>query len=78
MLQVALDQDREARRAMALASLREGWRLAKAAGYRNASDDEIDAEIDRICRTPEGRPECAQLTMAQRLKTPAGAKAQRS
>jgi hypothetical protein len=53
MRQVSLNEDREVRRAMALESLREGWRLAEAAGYSNVSDDEIDAEIDRIRRTPE-------------------------
>ncbi len=38
-----VQQDRELRRAMAKASLREGWRLAKSAG--KIGDDEIDAEI---------------------------------
>jgi len=52
-------EDRELRRAMALASLREGWKSAEAAGYSRASDDEIDAEIDRIRRTPEDAQECA-------------------
>ena len=52
-------EDRELRRAMALASLREGWRRAEAAGYSNVSDAEIDAEIDRIRRIPEDKPECA-------------------
>jgi len=52
-------EDRELRRAMALASLREGWKSAEAAGYSHASDDEIDAEIDRIRRTPEDAQECA-------------------
>jgi len=41
-------EDRELRRAMALASLREGWRLAEASGAHRASDEEIQAEIDRI------------------------------
>jgi len=41
-----IDQDRELRRAMALASLREGWRLAEKAG--EISDEEIDAEIDTV------------------------------
>jgi hypothetical protein len=59
MRQDSLQEDVEIRRAMALASLREGWRLAEAAGYSNVSDDEINAEIDRIRRTPEGRPDCA-------------------
>ena len=52
-------EDRELRRAMALASLREGWKSAEATGYSHASDDEIDAEIDRIRRTPEDAQECA-------------------
>lgn len=50
--------NRESRRAMALASLREGWRRAEAAGYSEVSDAEIDAEIDSIRRTPEDSPEC--------------------
>jgi hypothetical protein len=48
MRQEPLKEDVETRRGMALESLREGWRLAEEAGYSNASDDEIDAEIDRI------------------------------
>jgi len=44
---------------MALASLREGWLRAEAAGFSNVSDDEIDAEIDRIRRTPEDESERA-------------------
>ena len=39
-------EDRELRRAMALASLRESWRLAEAAGP--ISDEEIDAEIAAV------------------------------
>jgi antitoxin (DNA-binding transcriptional repressor) of toxin-antitoxin stability system len=39
-------EDRELRRAMALASLRESWRLAEAAG--GMSEEEIDAEIDEV------------------------------
>jgi antitoxin (DNA-binding transcriptional repressor) of toxin-antitoxin stability system len=39
-------EDREIRRAMALASLRESWRLAEAAG--GMSDEEIDAEISEV------------------------------
>ena len=39
-------EDREIRRAMALASLRESWRLAEAVG--GMSDAEIDAEIDEV------------------------------
>jgi antitoxin (DNA-binding transcriptional repressor) of toxin-antitoxin stability system len=52
-------EDRELRRAMALASLREGWRLAEASGSSLATDEEIDAEISRIRATPEDEPECA-------------------
>lgn len=52
-------EDRELRRAMALASLREGWRLAEASGASLASDADIEAEIDRIRRPPEDKPECA-------------------
>jgi hypothetical protein len=43
---------------MALASLRESWRQAEAAGYSNATMDEIDAEIARIRTTPEDQAEC--------------------
>jgi antitoxin (DNA-binding transcriptional repressor) of toxin-antitoxin stability system len=39
-------EDRELRRAMALASLREGWRLAEALGP--ISEEEIEAEIDAV------------------------------
>ena len=52
-------EDRELRRAMALASLREAWRLAEASGASLASDEEIEAEISRIRATPEDEPECA-------------------
>ena len=41
-----IKQDRELRRAMALASLRESWRLAEQVG--GMSDEEIDAEIDAV------------------------------
>jgi antitoxin (DNA-binding transcriptional repressor) of toxin-antitoxin stability system len=44
-------EDRELRRAMALASLREGWRRAQAAGVGTVSGVEIDAEIGRIRKT---------------------------
>ncbi len=53
-------EDRDLRRAMALASLREGWRLAEASGTDQASEEEIEAEINRVRRTPEGEEEgCA-------------------
>ena len=47
-------EDRELRRAMALASLREGWRLAEASGANLATEEEIEAEINRIRRSREG------------------------
>ena len=40
-----IQEDRELRRAMAKASLREGWLLAKSAG--EISDKEIDEEINQ-------------------------------
>ena len=52
-------EDRELRRAMALASLREGWRLAENSGASIASDEEIEAEISRIRRSPVDEQECA-------------------
>ena len=58
MRQVSIKDDREVRRAMALASLRESWRQAEAAGYNNATMDEIDAEISRIRATREDQSEC--------------------
>jgi antitoxin (DNA-binding transcriptional repressor) of toxin-antitoxin stability system len=44
---VALE-DRELRRAMAKASLRESWRLAEETGLSQMSNDEIDREIDQV------------------------------
>ena len=41
-----IKEDKELRRAMALASLRESWRLAEKLGP--ISDEEIDAEIDAV------------------------------
>ena len=52
-------EDRELRRAMALASLREGWRRAEASGKTAPTEREIEEEIDRIRRSPEDRAECA-------------------
>ena len=46
---VALE-DRELRRAIAKASLRESWRRAEALGIDKMSDDEIDEEITRMRR----------------------------
>jgi hypothetical protein len=48
-------EDLELRRAMALASLREGWRRAGVSGNSNASEEDIEAEINRIRKTPEDR-----------------------
>jgi antitoxin (DNA-binding transcriptional repressor) of toxin-antitoxin stability system len=42
------DQDRELRRAIARASLRQGWQIAKQAGADKLTDEEIDAEIDAV------------------------------
>jgi antitoxin (DNA-binding transcriptional repressor) of toxin-antitoxin stability system len=52
-------EDRELRRAMALANLREGWRLAEASGANLASDEEIETEISRIRRSSDDESECA-------------------
>jgi len=41
-----IQEDRELRRAMALASLREGWRVAQEVG--GMSDEEIDAEVNEV------------------------------
>jgi antitoxin (DNA-binding transcriptional repressor) of toxin-antitoxin stability system len=41
-----IKQDKDLRRAMALASMREGWRLAEELG--GMSDEEINAEIDAV------------------------------
>ncbi len=46
-------EDRELRRAMAKASLRQNWRLAEAIGD-SLSDEEIDREIDAV-RVERGR-----------------------
>ena len=55
-----IKQDRELRRAMAQASLREGWRLAEEAGTHLATEEEIEAEISRIRGTPDSEEErCA-------------------
>jgi hypothetical protein len=44
---VALE-DRELRRALAKASLRESWRLADESGLSRMSEDDIDREIDQV------------------------------
>ena len=43
-------EDRELRRAMAKASLRQSWALAEAAGQDVPSDEEIDQEIAEVRR----------------------------
>ena len=43
-------QDRELRRAMAMASLRESWRRAEELGIDKMTDEEINAEVDRMRR----------------------------
>jgi antitoxin (DNA-binding transcriptional repressor) of toxin-antitoxin stability system len=42
--------DKELRRAMAMASLRESWRYAEQQGLDQISDDEIDDEIRKVRR----------------------------
>jgi hypothetical protein len=46
-----IKEDKELRRAMALASLREGWRLAEASGANLITEEEIEAEIDAVRRS---------------------------
>jgi antitoxin (DNA-binding transcriptional repressor) of toxin-antitoxin stability system len=41
-------EDRELRRAMARASLRESWRRAKTQGFDQVTSEEIDQEIARV------------------------------
>jgi antitoxin (DNA-binding transcriptional repressor) of toxin-antitoxin stability system len=52
------EEDRDLRRAMALASLREEWRRVVAAGTAPPSEEEIEAEIDRIRQSTENQAEC--------------------
>ena len=40
--------DKELRRAMAMASLRESWRYAEQRGFDQVSDEEIDEEIRKV------------------------------
>jgi antitoxin (DNA-binding transcriptional repressor) of toxin-antitoxin stability system len=49
-------EERELERAIAKASLREGQRLAKEAGFDQATEEEIEAEIARI-RMPSKKTE---------------------
>jgi len=41
-------EDRELRRAMAKASLRESWRMAEESGLDRMSEQEIDREIEQV------------------------------
>jgi hypothetical protein len=46
-------EEKEIRKAMAMASLRESWRMAEAMGTNLATQEEIDEEIRRIRSSPE-------------------------
>jgi antitoxin (DNA-binding transcriptional repressor) of toxin-antitoxin stability system len=48
-----IKEDKELRRAMARASLRESWRLAEASGANLISEEEIEEEISRVRRSHE-------------------------
>jgi antitoxin (DNA-binding transcriptional repressor) of toxin-antitoxin stability system len=52
-------QDLELRRAMAKASLRKGWLLAKASGAEPMGDEELDREIAEVRDTRRGVPGAA-------------------
>lgn len=47
--------DRELRRAMAKASLRESWRQAEGAGLDQVSDSEIDQAVSQVGKTRKRR-----------------------
>jgi hypothetical protein len=47
--------DRELRRAMAKASLRESWRQAEAAGLDQVSDSELDQAVSQVGKTRKRR-----------------------
>ncbi len=47
--------DKELRRAMAMASLKESWRRAEEQGFDKVSDKEIDEEIGRVRRSRKAR-----------------------
>ncbi|HVJ09903.1 MAG TPA: hypothetical protein VM554_16105 [Acidisarcina sp.] len=55
---VALEE-RELQRVIAKASLREDQRLAAEAGFSEATDEEIEAEINRIRASSSTERECA-------------------
>jgi antitoxin (DNA-binding transcriptional repressor) of toxin-antitoxin stability system len=48
-------EDRELRRAMAKASLRENWRQAEESGAASISEEEIDREIGLVRRRREAK-----------------------
>jgi antitoxin (DNA-binding transcriptional repressor) of toxin-antitoxin stability system len=48
-------EDRELRRAMAKASLRESWVNAKASGLDQMNEEEIDQEIKQVRKVPKRR-----------------------
>ena len=48
-------EDRELRRAMAKASLRESWLHAKASGFDQINEQEIDQEINQVRRVRKRR-----------------------
>src|ERR1700722_15111684 len=48
-------EDKELRRAMAKASLRENWRLAHAADAEPITDEEIDREIEQVRKARQQR-----------------------
>lgn len=48
-------EDRDLRRAIARASLRDSWQRAKAMGFDKVTDEEIDEEIARVRRLRKRR-----------------------
>jgi antitoxin (DNA-binding transcriptional repressor) of toxin-antitoxin stability system len=48
-----IKEDKELRRAMARASLRESWRLAEASGANLITEEEIEEEISRVRKSHE-------------------------
>jgi antitoxin (DNA-binding transcriptional repressor) of toxin-antitoxin stability system len=60
-------EDRELRRAMAKASLRKGWLLAKSSKLDPISDEEIDREIAQV-RTARGVPGAAAARKQRKSK----------
>jgi antitoxin (DNA-binding transcriptional repressor) of toxin-antitoxin stability system len=52
-------EDRELRRAMAKASLRESWVHARASGLDQMSEEDIEREIKQVRRVRKRRKTCA-------------------